>query len=154
MTNDFRIRKAELEDVGRCVDLAKQFHATSYWGSRAFSQEKVEAYAEWVIRNPKRLVLVSENKEEIYGFFVASWNEMFFTDERVSDEEVLWVQEGSGTVWTMREFFKEWEKWAKENGCSLIFFNPTSHGELASKWNKFMGRYGYDVAGASYRKEL
>ena len=154
MTSNFRIRKARLEDVGSCVDLGKSFHATSYWRSRAFIPEKAEAYARNAIEHPRKLFLVSENDEGIYGYFIANWSEMFFTDERVSDEEILWVQEGSGTVWTMRDFFKEWQKWAKENGCTLLFYNPTSHGHFADKWDKFMNRYGYEKAGASYRKEL
>ena len=151
---DFIIRRARLEDVGSCVVLGKSFHATSYWRSRAYVPEKVEAYAKNTIANPYKLFLVSENEKGIYGLFIAHWNEMFFTDERVSDEDVLWVQKGSGTVWTMIGFFKEWEKWARANGCSLLHYNPTSHGHLAEKWGKFMKRYGYDEAGASYRKEL
>ena len=153
-TNNFIIRKARLEDVGRCVDLGESFHAASYWRSRTFSPERTEAYARNAIENPRKLFLVSENDEGVYGYFIANWSEMFFTDERVSDEEVLWVQEGSGTVWTMIGFFKAWENWARANGCSLLHYNPTSHGHLAQKWNKFMKRYGYDEAGASYRKEL
>ena len=151
---DFIIRRARIEDVGDCVNLGKSFHATSYWGSRAYVPEKVAAYARNTIANPYKLFLVSENEKGIYGLFIAHWNEMFFTDERVSDEDVLWVQKGSGTVWTMIGFFKEWEKWARANGCSLLHYNPTSHGHLAEKWGKFMKRYGYDEAGASYRKEL
>ena len=151
---DFIIRRARLEDVGSCVVLGKSFHATSYWRSRAYVPEKVEAYAKNTIANPYKLFLVSENEKGIYGLFIAHWNEMFFTDERVSDEDVLWVQKGSGTVWTMIGFFKEWEKWARANGCSLLHYNPTSHGHLAEKWGIFMKRYGYDEAGASYRKEL
>ena len=151
---DFIIRRARLEDAWSCVDLGKSFHATSYWRSRAYVPEKVEAYAKNTSANPYKLFLVSENEKGIYGLFIAHWNEMFFTDERVSDEDVLWVQKGSGTVWTMIGFFKEWEKWARANGCSLLHYNPTSHGHLAEKWGKFMKRYGYDEAGASYRKEL
>ena len=154
MTSNFVIRRARRADVGSCVDLGKSFHATSYWGSRAYVPEKVAEYAKRTISNPYKLFLVSENEKGIYGLFIAHWSEMFFTDERVSDEEVLWVQKGSGTVWTMMGFFKEWEQWAKANGCSLMHYNPTSHVQYAEKWAKFMKRYGYDVAGASYRKEL
>ena len=92
---DFIIRRARLEDVGDCVTLGESFHATSYWRSRAYVPEKVTEYAKRTIANPYKLFLVSENEKGIYGLFIANWNEMFFTDERVSDEEVLWVQKGS-----------------------------------------------------------
>ena len=151
---DFVIRRGRREDVGYCVDLGKSFHATSYWRGRDYVPEKVAAFAENALQNPYKLYLVSENENGVYGFFVARWSEMFYNYERVSDEEVLWVQKGSGTLWTMMGFFKEWENWAKANGCSLLHYNPTSHAQYADKWNKFMKRYGYEQAGASYRKEL
>ena len=97
---------------------------------------------------------MSENENGVYGFFVARWSEMFYNYERVSDEEGI---VGAKRVWNFVDYdgvFKEWENWAKANGCSLLYYNPTSHAQYADKWNKFMKRYGYEQAGASYRKEL
>ena len=70
-------------------------------GAERMSQKRLQSMQKEQSQTHINYILVSENEKGIYGLFIANWNEMFFTDERVSDEEVLWVQEGSGTVWTM-----------------------------------------------------
>ena len=88
-------------------------------GAERMSQKRLQSMQKEQ-SNPYKLFLVSENEKGIYGLFIANWNEMFFTDERVSDEEVLWVQKGSGTVWTMMGFFKRVGKMGKSKWLLFV----------------------------------
>ena len=64
---------------------------------------------------------------------------------------------GAKRVWNCVDYDRVLQsvgKLGKSKWLLFLHYNPTSHGHLAEKWNKFMKRYGYDEAGASYRKEL
>lgn len=149
------IRLMREEDVGHCVDLGERFHATSYWNWIPYNKEKAYEWTLQGVNNPEKLLLVAEDapSQTIFGFFVASHSQFWYADASVSEEQVMFVSPEHSGGSTGLKFMRAWERWSKDMGADVMFFNPTSHMQ-GKKWNAFMKRLGYHEAGAAYRKAI
>lgn len=149
------IRLMREEDVGHCVDLGSKFHEHSYWNWLPYDKEKTYNWTMRGIENPNKLLLVAEDapSKKIFGFFIGKVTDFWFCDEIVAEEEVMFLSPENRGGTTALRFMRAWEWWAKDRGASVMFFNPTSHGQ-GDKWDKFMKRLGFHKASACYRKSI
>lgn len=124
------VRKATLEDIPRCIEYAKTFHAASPHSKTSFSEEKTRETLQMLIENPDGILLVG--REGFIGGMIA---EMMFNYERIAYEMFWWAKSGG------MDLVKAFERVAELNGAVPMM--ACLEDASAARMAKLYARRGY-----------
>jgi GNAT superfamily N-acetyltransferase len=103
------VRRATDADVLGMFKLCVQMHETTLYSRYRFSPEKcVSQIIGWIAN---ALALVAMNGDEAVGMMVATRRGLWFSDDEVAGEDVIYVREdarGSRAAFLLVREFKEW----------------------------------------------
>jgi len=135
------IRLAEEKDTQSIVELGKEMIEEGRYSYVTYSPEKVKEFVRRYINSPNKLLLVSEIKGRICGFFFGFIAPFNFSNDLFASEELWYMQKESrgkrdGVV--MIKQFIEWSKRCKAVEVNLTITLCVAN-EIASKVAKGCG---------------
>lgn len=120
------IRKAQKEDAPKILLLMKELIDEHHsWDSYYKSFEKFKGLKGHIIdsiRDPQKLVLVSEDAEKIIGYLIAEIEKSPFysTEDKIGVIVDTVVTKKYRQRGMLKKFFEEALKWFKKNGINVI----------------------------------
>lgn len=143
------VREANLNDVQRITELAKEFFESSTYTKLSYSAKKVEVLVTHAIISDHMVCFVAEESDEIVGFIGGMMIEPHFSTDIVA-HEIAWFlkpeyrKKSRAGLLLLRAF----ERWAKDQGCDIIHYSllqssPVGAEELLKRNDCSMVEIGY-----------
>lgn len=141
-------RKADLDDVPRLLEMARQMHAETRYAKLSYSEAKVRDTLVWLILAPNGILVMTDN-----GFLAGTVEDYWFGDDRHAQEFLLYVlpeKRGNGDAIKLVEAYVQR---AKELGAKDIHIEDTTtvHPE---RNDKFFTRMNFQRVGGNFLMEV
>lgn len=108
------IRKADIKDIPKLVEIGRLFHSESeHFSKCSYSPIKVIAFLEGLLNNDEALLNVIEKDGEIIGGMAAVIFQEWYSVERLATDICVFIlpeYRGSSMAAEMIEKYKEWAK--------------------------------------------
>ena len=144
------IRKIEINELPRLFELARKFYASAPSLGNFDPDTAVRGWA-YFLQNGMGAIFVIEDDGDIHGMIAALKTPDIHSGEMKAVEMAWFVDEkhrGRGLL-----LLKEFEKWAKDNGCKKVCMMYLSD-LMPEKLKAVYTRLGYKEVELSYLKEV
>jgi GNAT superfamily N-acetyltransferase len=145
------IRLAEPQDISQLFLLSLGFIEESGYGLTP-NPEKIVKLIRSFMNDADKILLVIEDKE-IVGMLGASVTESYFSNDRIAQELVWFVDPKYRGHRDSIKLIDAYERWAKMSKCSVIQLS-TILDLVEGKVEKFYNRRGYKRVESAFIKEL
>ena len=146
------IRRAHEGDIELSINIALGFIREGYYSHLPINVETMRSHAERALFQPNWLYLVDERDGEQVGFFSGHIEETLFGPGLIAYQDLMYIQPYARNGMTGAKFLREFEKWARENGCMNLYFAPSVH--VDERFEKLAKRVGYAYIGPQFGKKL
>ena len=147
------IREATENDIDSIVKLGQMTVDEGRYSHIGYKPEKVKKFVNWYLTSPNHLLLVSEIKGRICGFFFGFITDFYFSDVLMASEELWYMapeHRGKRDGVVMIKKFIDWAK--KKNVCELSA--GVSLGVDNETAGKVLKAMGFVTSGSNYKMRL
>lgn len=148
-----RVREASWDDIHRLLSLSREMHEEGGYRTIQLSLKKLEQFFQQKITDENSLVIVWEDKEEIYGFFVAEIVEYFFSVERLAVDTLFFITKDMRKKSGAKRLLDSYINWAGSFDIKEIALS-TTNGVETENLERVYRKLGFKKAGVMYKKEM
>jgi GNAT superfamily N-acetyltransferase len=147
------IRKATIKDANILLSLGKRLHDESEYSVLSFNDDKALEHIKFMLDDENHAVFVADYHGDIIGMLCAECSTMYFSDEKVAGEHMIFVVPEMRGSTAFSRMVSEFATWASDNGSKILYLRTTS-GINAKEVDNIYHRLGFDRVGGIYRRFL
>jgi len=142
-------REASIDDLHTILRFAMRLHDVGYFENHTLNPEKLARHLLQHVMDNGYTILMLIDGEEPIGFISGEVVDLFFTDELVAQERMLWVEPRHRSLKAVRTLIDAFEEWGKKHGASALHM-AIANGYHVEKMAKLLTRYGFTPIGGYF----
>ena len=147
------IREAVVEDIPYIIELGREMVEEGRYRHIIYSEERTEHFVQGYIESPNRLLLVSEIKGRICGFFFGFIERFNFSYDIFASEELWYMQKNSRGKRDGALMIKKFIEWGKMRGVAELQVTITLCVDN-KKASKVVNAFGFVSEGEVHKMRL
>ena len=146
------IRYATEGDIEDSVKIAVEFIEEGYYADLPVDKDMMHAHARRALEEWHWLYLIEEIDGKQAGFFSAHIEDTLFGPGRIASQDLMFILPKYRTGMAAVRFLKEFESWAKKNGCLNLYFAPSVH--VDPRFDSLSKRLGFEYIGPQFGRKI